>query len=104
MTINKALDKRMLRNVIGGGKSWTSTLLLLLAFLAFSACNEDTPVIPDSENLIETPAADSTSVGDSIFVDPAWADTIDYNFDNDAELNITIPDGTPEEGDAGGAV
>jgi hypothetical protein len=27
-----------------------------------------------------------------------------YNFDNDAELYITIPDGTPEEGDAGGAV
>ena len=29
---------------------------------------------------------------------------LSYNFDNDAELNITIPDGTPEEGDAGGAV
>lgn len=103
MTINKALGKQLLTNVIGWGK-FLPALLLPLALTLLSACNEDTPVIPDSENLIETPAADSTSVGDSIFVDPAWADTIDYNFDNDAELNITIPDGTPEEGDAGGAV
>lgn len=58
--------------------------------LPFASCSrEDVPSEPPAQQLQ---------------IDSAWADTIDYNFDNDAELNITIPDGTPDEGDAGGAV
>ena len=94
----------VLKYVIGGGKSCASTLLYPLALLLLPACNEDTPVSPDPENLIETPAADSTAVGDSIFVDPAWGDTIDYNFDGNGEVTIPVSGGDVEEGDAGEAV
>jgi len=91
MTINKALDKQMLRNVIGGGKSLGFTFLLTLALTAFAACSEDSPAAPNNETRTLTSAADSTgTLAINLKADTAWADTIDINFDADTSSVVTI--------------
>lgn len=64
--------------------------LSILLVLPFASCSrEDVPSEPPAQQLQ---------------VDTAWADTIYYNFDGEDEPHITLPDGIPEEGDAGDAV
>ena len=94
MTINKALDKRMLKNVIGGGKSLGFTFLLTLALTAFAACSEDSPATPNNETRTLPSAADSTgTLAINLKADTAWADTIDVSFDVDTTtVTITVPD------------
>ena len=94
MTINKALAKQMLRNVIGGGKSLGFTFLLTLALTAFAACSEDTPAAPNNETRTLPSAADSTgTLAIQLTADTAWADTIDVSFDVDTTtVTITVPD------------
>lgn len=94
MTINKALDKQMLRNVIGGGKSLGFTFLLTLALTAFAACSEDSPAAPNNETRTLPSAADSTgTLAIQLTADTAWADTIDVSFDVDTTtVTITVPD------------
>ena len=80
---------QLLRNVIGGGENWTSTLLLPLAFLTIAACTEDYPAGTDPTDIVNTrAAADSTAAGDAAAVSPAvtlsadtaWADVFDETF------------------------
>ena len=95
MTINKALDKQMLRNVIGGGKSLGFTFLLTLALTAFAACSEDSPAAPNNETRTLPSTADSTgTLAINLKADTAWADTIDVSFDVDTTttVTITVPD------------
>ncbi len=66
------------------------TFCVCLTLLSLASCNrEDVPAAPQRQQL----QADTT-----------WADTIYYNFDSEDEPNITLPDGTPEQGDADAAV
>ncbi len=65
-------------------------IFVCLLALPFASCSrEDVPSEPPAQQLQ---------------VDTAWADTIYYNFDGEDEPNITLPDGPPQEGDAGAAV
>ena len=95
MTINKPLIVKMLRNVIGGGKSLGFTFLLTLALTALAACSEDTPAAPNNETRTLPSAADSTgTLAIQLTADTAWADTIDVSFDVDTTttVTITVPD------------
>ena len=94
MTINKTLIVKVLRNVIGGGKSLGFTFLLTLALTALAACSEDTPAAPNNETRTLPSAADSTgTLAIQLTADTAWADTIDVIFDVDTTtVTITVPD------------
>ena len=102
--------RKVLRNVIGGGKSCCSALLLLLALSGFAACTEDSPANPEPQNLVETPTtADSTAVGDTSAVpsgelqtDTTWAGEDVYDYDGN--LLIPVTEGEVTTGDAADAV
>ena len=102
--------RKVLRNVIGGGKSCCSALLLLLALSGFAACTEDSPASPEPQNLVETrTTADSTAVGDTSAVpsgelqaDTAWAGEDIYDYDGN--LLIPVTEGEVTTGDAADAV
>ena len=84
----KKLNIELLRNVIGGGKSWPSTLLFPLAFLAFTACTEDDPASAEPETLVDTrtPSDSIAASEDSlvhiggITIDTAWAGEIHIHY------------------------
>ena len=84
MILNKALDKQLLRNVIGGGKSTRFAFLLALTLTTICACTEDVPSEATPETVYDTRTpADSTdraaTTGLTVRVDTTWAgDTVVY--------------------------
>ena len=93
--------RKVLRNVIGGGKSLCSTLFLLLTLFLTAACTDDSPASPEPENTANTRSvADSTAVGDTtasvtVEADTTWSATYSYDYDG----NLIIDTDAPADGD-----
>jgi hypothetical protein len=92
----------LLRNVIGGGKSFCFALALTALALT-SGCSADPADTPDTRTLTPNTRTDSTQAADtsgmSLTVDTTWADTLHYGGD---APTFNIPDSIPL-GDAGEA-
>lgn len=93
--------RKVLRNVIGGGKSLCPTLFLLLTLFLTAACTDDSPASPEAENTANTRSvADSTAVGDTtasvtVEADTTWSATYSYDYDG----NLIIDTDAPADGD-----
>lgn len=106
MKLKTTQSRHLLRNVMGGGKSLALALSLSLTLTLPAACSEEHEAPDDLSSPTRT-AADSTAARGgttTVTADTAWADTLDYDFSGRPATTITLPSGTPDEGDASEAV